>query len=236
MKDPYHFGYPSGLAPATRAVHTAMSASVRDRGVPQSQALYQAADRFNHEHFAGVLTAILVEITAPGSPRAYATHSPRTPEGVDCVIRIAPSTVDAGERLAHDVLLHEMIHVWQAETDNREPGYAGHGPKFAAECNRIGKALGLAEVGVKGRGRAADGSALPDCAGWPLNVRPEGYYGDAPRAVKAVAAATKAKTAPKVRAPKETAVDKALAAVAALSPADRAVVRAALVTGALADS
>lgn len=210
---------------ATRAVHSAMAASVTARGIPESQALYIAARQLNETHFAGCLTAILVEITAPGSPRAYATHSPRTPEGVDCVIRIAPSTVDAGERLAHDVLLHEMIHVWQAETDNREPGYAGHGPKFAAECNRIGKALGLAEVCVKGRG------GLPDCAGWPLNVRPAGYYGDAPRAVKAVAAATKVRAPKSPKKPKPappSAAETVLSLLGALTADEREVVRGAL--------
>lgn len=217
---------------ASRAVHTAMAMSVQTRGEPCAVRLYETARQHNETHFGGQLTAILVEITAPASPRALATHQPKTPEGVDCVIRIAPGVVEAGERLAADVLLHEMVHVWQAETDNREPGYAGHGPKFAAKCNEIGKALGLPEVGVKGR------KGMPDCAGWPINVRPEGYYGDAPRAAKAVSKASKARkspAAPKAQAPAVAPVDAALAAVAALSPADRAVVRAALVTGALAD-
>ncbi len=210
---------------ATRAVHSAMAASVTARGTVQSQGLYDAARRLNADHFAGVLTAILVEITAPGSPRALATHEPRTPEGVDCVIRIAPSVVEAGDRLAQDVLLHEMIHVWQAETDNREPGYAGHGPKFAAKCNEIGKALGLAEVGVKGRG------GLLDCAQWPLNVRPEGYYGEAVRATKAVAAATKVKAPRKPKAapaPAPKPVDVVLGMLGGLTADELEVVRAAL--------
>lgn len=170
---------------ANNSVHTAMAASVQTAGIDQSKAIYALAARFNQDFFSGQLT-LMVEITAPASPRAMATHQPRTPEGVECVIRIAPSVVDAGENLMADVLLHEMIHVWQATTDNREPGYAGHGPKFAAECNRIGALLGLPPVGVKGR----DG--LPDCAQWPLNVRAGSYYGAAPRATKAVATATKA--------------------------------------------
>lgn len=130
------------------------------------------------------------------------------------MIRIAPSVVEAGDRLAQDVLLHEMIHVWQAETDNREPGYAGHGPKFANMCNEIGATLGLAEVGVKGRG------GLPDCAQWPLNVRPEGYYGEAVRATKAVASATKARRvrAPRTEpAPAPAPVDVVLSLLGALS-------------------
>jgi hypothetical protein len=41
---------------------------------------------------------------------------------------------------------------------------------FAGVCNRIGEALGVGKVGVKGR----DG--LPDCSYWPMCVRPDGYY------------------------------------------------------------
>jgi hypothetical protein len=92
----------------------------------------------------------------------------------------------AGERLALDALLHEMIHVWQNETDNQEPGYQGHGPKFAAMCNQIGEKLGLGKVGTKG-----NKEGLPNCAQWPLNVRPEGYYGESKRAVKAVGSANR---------------------------------------------
>lgn len=208
MTNPNNTQSPSNII-ATRAVHAAMAASVKADGNVSSQALYTTAAEYNAAHFGGLLTAIMVEITTPGSPRALATHEPKTPEGVDCVIRIAPSVVAAGDKLAFDVLLHEMIHVWQTETDNREPGYAGHGPKFAAECNRIGAALGLAPVGVKGR----DG--LPDCAQWPLNVRPEGYYGESPRATKAVKAATKAR-APKSPRPAVAPVSKVDAALALL--------------------
>jgi hypothetical protein len=210
---------------ATRAVHTAMAASVQANGLDCSKALYVAAARFNQDYFGGQLTALLVEITAPASPRALATHQPRTPEGVDCVIRIAPSVVEAGTALALDTLLHEMIHVWQTETDNHEPGYAGHGPKFAAECNRIGALLGLPEVGVKGR----DGK--PDCAQWPLNVRPEGFYGDAPRAGKAVAAATKTRAPRAARKAKAapvappTALETIAFLLGTLSPEDRETVR-----------
>lgn len=214
------------LIVSTRAGHAAMAASVATAGLACSQDLYKAAADFNATHFAGVLTAILVEIAAPGSPRALATHEPRTPEGVDCMIRIAPGVVEAGTKLAHDVLLREMIHVWQAETDNREPEYAGHGPKFAAKCNEIGKALGLAEVGVKGRG------GLPDCAQWPLNVRPEGYYGNAPRAQKAVAKAAKRKSAPKEPKAAVAPLDAAVAAYEALSEDEQVCFRDRLGLGA----
>lgn len=211
---------------STRAVHTAMAATVASHGHDLAKDLYETARRYNDEFFGGQLTALLVEITAPASPRAYATHQPKTPEGVDCVIRIAPSVVEAGQAFAHDVLLHEMIHVWQAETEKSEPGYAGHGPNFAAKCNEIGAKLGLGQVGVKGRG------GLPDCAQWPLNVRPAGYYGEAPRATKAVVRATQP-SARKPRAPKAVAapvskVDQALALVLAMTDEERALFVAAL--------
>ena len=211
---------------STRAVHTAMAATVASHGHDLAKDLYETARRYNDEFFGGQLTALLVEITAPASPRAYATHQPKTPEGVDCVIRIAPSVVKAGKAFAHDVLLHEMIHVWQAETEKSEPGYAGHGPNFAAKCNEIGAKLGLGQVGVKGRG------GLPDCAQWPLNVRPAGYYGEAPRATKAVVRATTPATR-KPRAPKPAPapvdrVGEALALVLAMTAEERALFVAAL--------
>lgn len=49
------------------------------------------------------------------------------------------------------VLLHEMIHLLldRAGVDEYEHGpVAWHGPKFAAECNRIGALLGLPHYDV----------------------------------------------------------------------------------------
>jgi hypothetical protein len=210
----------------SRSVHSAMAKTVSAFGILEAQDMYKTASRFNDEFFGGILTAIMVEITTPGSPSALATHEPRTPEGVDCVVRVSPSVVMASKELAHDVLLHEMIHVWQAETENREPGYAGHGPKFAAKCNEIGSKLGLNPVSVKGK------EGLPDCAQWPLNVRPDGYYGASVRATKAVARATKArKTAaktPKAPKAKRDMVAEVLALLAEMSPEEREIVKGAL--------
>jgi hypothetical protein len=170
---------------ATRAVHRALAASVELQGIDQARALYAAAREFNAAYFAGSLLPVAVMIAAPASPRALATHEHRTPEGVDSLVKIAPSVVDASALLALDVLLHEMVHIACHEQGDDEPGYQGHGPVFAAKCNAIGAVLGLAPVGVKGR----DG--LPDCAQWPLNVRPEGFYGEAPLAAKAWARSNK---------------------------------------------
>jgi hypothetical protein len=59
-------------------------------------------------------------------------------------------------------------------TGETEASYHGHGPAFAAVCNRIGAALGLPPVrSAKKRGKDRD---LPSCAQWPHNVRPPEYY------------------------------------------------------------
>lgn len=72
-------------------------------------------------------------------------------------------------------LLHEMIHQYHMELTGRtEETYGGHGPAFRDECNRIGAVLGLPKVRA-GKERGRD-KALPSCASWPLNVRPDGYY------------------------------------------------------------
>jgi hypothetical protein len=211
-----------------RVVHAAMAASVAEGGSPEAQALYTLANTFNLEYFAGTLTALLVEITAPASPRALATHEPRTREGVDCVIRIAPGVVAEGPKTAADVLLHEMIHVWQTETGNREPGYQGHGPKFAAKCNEIGAKLGLPPVAAKGRGPT--GQRMPDCAQWPLNVRPAGYYGQSGPVAKAqTRAARKGEGGEGGSArTKKTKVEKVLTLLADMSPEELAEVVAYL--------
>lgn len=210
-----------------RSPHRAMAEHVDAYGCEQAQGLYLLAELFNIWFFEGRLGDLMIEIAAPASPNALATHQPKTPEGCAGVIRIAPAVVVASDELAADALLHEMLHVWQTETDNREDGYAGHGPKFAGECNRISLQLGLeGRVGVKGRG------GLPDCAQWPLNLRPEGYYGEQPRAKKAEARARGRK--PGARATSRTRVkvcpvEAALALVESMDPAERAQFMARLV-------
>jgi hypothetical protein len=169
-----------------RSVHLALAKTVDTSGSDLARDLYAAAQRFNAEFFGGTLLPVAVMVAAPASPAALASHAPMTPEGIECLVKISPVVAMASKELAHDALLHEMIHVWQTETDNSEPGYEGHGPKFAAKCNEIGAKLGLPEVGVKGRG------GLPNCAQWPLNVRPAGYYGEV--IPKAAARATKTRT------------------------------------------
>jgi hypothetical protein len=116
----------------------------------------------------------LILITTPSSPRAWADYIDKDVHGIQSRVRLAAKVFENGQLFALDVLLHELVHAWQAEVvHDRELGYRGHGPKFAAKCNEIGARLGLPPVGVKGR----DG--LPDCAQWPMCVRPPDYYGPA---------------------------------------------------------
>jgi hypothetical protein len=221
---------------AARGPQLALKAHVDAHGSTAARDLYAKAREYDLAYFGGKLGDLMIEIASPASPSALATHEPSSPEGVACVIRIARSVVEAGDALAFDALLHEMVHVFQTVTDAREPGYAGHGPGFAAKCNEIGAQLGLPAVGVKGRAKRGE-PKLPDCAQWPLNVRPEGYYGDAPRAGKAVARATKSRTPGRQRRSdmgthpsdmKADPVSVALAAMAVLCPADQAAVLAQL--------
>lgn len=126
---------------------------------------------FNQRFFRGELAAPLVLITQANSARTVGDYAARDIHGLESRIRIAPASVKRGILFTFDVLLHEMIHAWQHEIDGQtEPGYRGHGPRFAAMCNKIGASMGLLPVSVKGR----DG--LRDCAHWPLNVRPADYY------------------------------------------------------------
>jgi hypothetical protein len=159
-----------------RRPHEATRAVVEVLGGDAPRALYRAFDAFNAEHFAGALGSPLLFCTQTSSPRALGDYCGRDVHGLRSRIRIAPRALARGERFAVDVLLHEMVHAWQSEVDgDEENGYKGHGPRFAAKCNAIGAAFGLPPVGVKGR------QGLPDCAQWPMCVRPAGYYPEAKR-------------------------------------------------------
>lgn len=165
-------------------VRDALRASIAERGTEQARALVDAFDRFNRDLFAVRLSKPAVLVTPPASGRAWADHATRDHHGIQSVIRIGPRAMSMGERFALDVLLHEMVHQYVTEVESvDERSYRGHGPRFAAVCNTIGAVLGLPEVFVKPRGKGANRGAVdasrPDCAQWPICVRPEGYYGDA---------------------------------------------------------
>lgn len=143
-------------------------------GTKPAKDIYAAYNDYNRRFFADKLGVPFLLITQAKSARTLGDYIGRDEHGLESRIRISPAAVKRGPRFVKDVLLHEMIHAWQMEVEkDGENSYRGHGPKFAAECTRIGKRLGLAAVGVKGR----DG--LPDCAHWPMIVRPEGYYPEA---------------------------------------------------------
>ena len=169
-----------------RRPHEATRAVVDALGDEAPRALYRAFDAYNAKHFGGALGAPLLYITQTSGPRALGDYCGRDIHGLRSRVRIAPGVLARGERFALDVLLHEMVHAWQSEVDgDTENGYRGHGPRFAARCNEIGAKLGLPPVGVKGR------RGLPDCAHWPLCVRPEGYYPPAPKSQKRCRAASR---------------------------------------------
>jgi len=140
------------------------------QGQPIARKLYEAARQFNAEYFGGALLPCAVEVTTPGSQRALADYRPKTVEGIESHIRISPRAVRRGVCFTLDVLLHELMHAFCYEVINDiEPKWGYHGPIWTAQCNKVGRMLGLREVFVRGRGG-------PNAAQWPLSVRPEGYY------------------------------------------------------------
>lgn len=128
------------------------------------------------------------------------------------------------------------------------PGVLGRWPAAAEPASAPGVTIEPAEWPDADQpliGYVAGGTIFPPLAG-PLgqltvtqdaNGETIRQVVDFDRAVRDSKAskARKSPAAPKAQAPAVAPVDAALAAVAALSPADRAVVRAALVTGSLAD-
>lgn len=144
-------------------------------------ALYIFFSAYNAAFFQNALMQAIILIT--DCPlRALGDYCPADANGLRSRIRLQPKMWDLLDReehrvhigrLAADVLLHEMVHAWQHEiVGDLEAGYRGHGPVFASKCNQIGALLGLAPVSPKGR------HGRPDCAQWPMVVRPIDYYGD----------------------------------------------------------
>jgi hypothetical protein len=150
-----------------------MGAHVAAFGDRQAQRLYEAYHEYNARFWGGKLAAPLIQVTPCSAARAWGDYTSKDVHGLTSKIRVAPKQAARGDLWAKDIVLHEMVHAWQyeiAKIEDVEMSYRGHGPRFAAECNRIGAQLGLPPVGVKGR------RGLPDCAHWPFNVRPDGYY------------------------------------------------------------
>ncbi|UQA59980.1 SprT-like domain-containing protein [Polyangium aurulentum] len=171
---PFQMGQPTEPEPIDpRAPAHAVRQLVQQEGRQAPRTLYESFDAYNAEHFGGALKQSLILLTAPASPRAEGDYVAQDVHGIPSRIRIAPRFERIGILYLQDILLHEMIHAWQAEVmDDLENGYRGHGPKFCQKANEIGARLGLGPVAPKGRG----GLPRPDY--WPSNVRPPGYYGE----------------------------------------------------------
>lgn len=118
-----------------------------------------------------------------------------------------------------DVLLHACLDMYMvAVLQTPDLNEKGHGAAFADEANRIGKALGLPDVGPS-RSILRNGSnrnmsrftGTQPCGEWPWIVRPAGYY----RGVLALP-----KRAPKGKAARLMAGLPAVAPAPAATPAE----------------
>jgi len=157
-----------------RSVHRELAQLVEHEGTEAPRRLFEVYRQHNAKHFAGKLGEPFVMLMTPSSPRALGDYQGKDPHGIYSRIRVRPNVLKKGAKFTDDVLLHEMVHAWCNEiVGDPEEGYKGHGPEFARKCNAIGETLGLAKVFARGRGG-------PNCAQWPMNVRPADYYDDAP--------------------------------------------------------
>ncbi len=143
----------------------------------------------NESYFDGRMVLPYITLTEPSAPTILGQCCSVSSWGSRLEIKLRPSLlvgthpmirrtgISAAGRLqlVKDVLLHEMIHqhVMEHEPDVNEESYHGHGPVFAAHCNRIGAELGLDEVVVRNR----KGSKSAKSPQWPHCVAPPDRYG-----------------------------------------------------------
>jgi hypothetical protein len=143
----------------------------------------------NERYFDGRMVLPYITLTEPSAPKILGQCCSVSSWGSRLEIKLRPSLLEgthpmvvrtgisAAGRLqfVKDVLLHEMIHqhVMEHEPDVNEQSYHGHGPVFAAHCNRIGAELGLDEVVVRNR----KGSKSAKSPQWPHCVAPPDRYG-----------------------------------------------------------
>ena len=173
-KTPPAVGSPFLDSPEYGVARELRATAERD-GAAMVRALHLTYEEINAHHFGGRLPPAAILVTRTQSPRALGDHISQDENGIRYRVRISPVAMRRGPRFMLDVLLHETAHI----DGDTEKGYQGHGPIFARRCNEIGATLGLAEVAARG---ARQGK--PDCAQWPINVRPAGYYGDEDEASK----------------------------------------------------
>jgi hypothetical protein len=155
-----------------RLVPRAMATTVADYGTPEAQALYEYwRDFLNPKLFDGRLPEPLIRYGALPA-KLLGSYQARDAQGVRSTITIRHSLQDDLAR-AKDTLIHEAIHMGIYELGSGalapEPGYRGHGPLFAAECNRISEILDLRYSNgervvwtPKGRNQGEDCAHFPD--------------------------------------------------------------------------
>ena len=164
-----------------RRPHRETRVIVDKEGHDVVKVLYRLYDEFNADFFAAKLSKDPLILVAPTkSPRAFGDASAADWHGLRSPIRIRPDVFRrGGPNLGIDVLLHEMVHVWQFEViKDLELGYQSHGPRFAMRCNEIrdlvnakaGREVITSIVMAKGR------KGYPSASQWPCNVRPPGWY------------------------------------------------------------
>jgi hypothetical protein len=145
--------------------------------------------KLNDDFFDGQMQPPRIEFSEPREPKRYGDFIPAEPASAALAcIRLRPSilrgthphirkksSLENRVLFLADVLLHQMVRQWQHDIVGSPdpPSYHGYGPTFRDKCNEIGQRLLLSPIGIKARDR------LPRCSLWPMNVRPQGYYGDA---------------------------------------------------------
>jgi len=152
-------------------------------------AMHALWESWNKEYFGGQLIPPHILLAEPSGTNTLGDYTNFSGWGSPAQIRLRPSLITGNHPLVKsgdqyqegrnkyvlDVLLHETIHQYTDEVlHDLEASYKGHGPQFAAECNRLGEILGLPPVRpAKARGKNKD---MPSCAQWPHCVRPDGFY------------------------------------------------------------
>lgn len=112
---------------------------------PSKTRLVRQARVYNGRFFGGVLPELPIHWCRMGCYAQFRTPTPAYPDG-----RILLSTTEEAPCGWRGILLHELIHayLWHTKTDQNIGGtiMEDHGREFTAECNRIGRALGLPEA------------------------------------------------------------------------------------------
>jgi len=108
--------------------------------------LQQLHERFNHQHFGGMLETLPLRISGRMRARlGELSVDLRTGRAIEIAISRRHLIRHPWPEVEH-TMLHEMVHQWQAETGLR----VDHGPSFRAQAQRVG-VLPRAKRGVSRR-------------------------------------------------------------------------------------